>query len=92
MQKTANNIYKRALADLIIVVLALMFPWWASFAAALIALWFFSSYVEIIFLGLILDSLYNAPIASVREFQFIITIAAIVIYLLAGYIKGRLRR
>lgn len=72
-------------------MLLFIFPWWVGFGVAIIALLYFHNYYEIVGLGIVIDSLYNAPVERFYHFQFVITTVAIVLMIVVAYIKPRLR-
>ncbi|MBX4198213.1 hypothetical protein KW782_02650 [Candidatus Parcubacteria bacterium] len=51
----------------------------------------YHSYYELILLGFIIDTLYNAPVDRLYNVQFVITIAAIILVIISTSIKARLR-
>jgi hypothetical protein len=81
----------RVITDIALFISLFIFPWWFVVVLAVIALFFFNSYYEVIFLGVIIDSLYNAPIARFHGFEFVVTIAMVLLYILAEVLKRRLR-
>ncbi len=82
---------KRSVIDVILILSAFMMPWWITALAACIALFYFESFYEIVVLGLIIDSLYNAAVPRVHHIQFVMTLGAIGIFFISVYIKERLR-
>ena len=82
---------RRMITDSVLVIAVFAFPWWLSMCAAAAALFFFDSFYEIIFLGIIIDSLYNAPIAPFHHFQFVVTLLCIFIFVGIEALKRRLR-
>jgi hypothetical protein len=77
--------------DIALFLLAILLPWWCSVVIAIIALFFFNGFVEAVILGIFLDSLYNAPVASFHGFQFIATSITLICFLTAALVKTRLR-
>jgi len=70
----------RIILDVIIFSVAFLFPWWIAVLLAIVALWYFD-YLEIIFLGAIIDALYG---------HYWFTIATFLLFVLSVYIKPRL--
>jgi hypothetical protein len=81
----------RIIIDCVLLFLVFMTPWWVSMLIAAVCVFIFHIFYEIIILGLIIDSLYNMPVARFHNIQFVVTIGAIVLLLISVYIKGRVR-
>ncbi len=81
----------RIIIDCILILSAFFVPWWIPMLGGLIAIVFFNSYYEIVVLGVILDSLYNASIPRFYQFQFVLTLTSILAVFCIGAIKERLR-
>lgn len=82
---------KRALFDVLLLLVAFLAPWWVAMTAALAAAFAFPAYYELVVLGLILDSLYNAPVARFHSFQFVLAASALVALVAVEAIKRRTR-
>ncbi len=82
---------KRVLVDIFLILSLFLFPWWITLAAGLIMLFIFDDFYEILFLGLGIDSLYNATIPIYYSFQFVSTIIAIVLFVGVTMLKNMLR-
>ncbi|MES2436828.1 MAG: hypothetical protein V4519_02355 [Patescibacteria group bacterium] len=81
----------RILFDCILGISIFFLPWWIPFLAACIAVFFLDSFYEIVVLGVIIDSLYNAPIVRFHNIQFVITFLALFVTLIGSFIKNKLR-
>jgi hypothetical protein len=81
----------RIFIDIILVILAFIAPWWIPFAIGIILLFVFRTYWELIILGLIIDTFYNAPVDRFYNVQFILTILAIISVIISIHLKARLR-
>ncbi len=82
---------RRIFADILLLISLFLFPWWAAMLFGVAGLFIFSSFYEILFLGIGIDSLYNAPIAPFHHFQFVITLLAVFLFVIAETLKRRLR-
>jgi hypothetical protein len=82
---------KRILIDILLVLSAFIFPWWLALLGAALAVFYFSGYYEILILGIIMDSLYNAPIARFHHVEFVVTLLALFLFVIAEVLKRRLR-
>lgn len=82
---------KRLIIDVFLFLGIFIFPWWFVFICAGCALFYFSSFYEILFLGIIVDSLYNAPIVAFLHVEFVVTILAIILFIFSEVLKRRLR-
>lgn len=67
----------------------LFLPWWITAIIAISFLFKFTAY-EIILWGVFADMLYSASAPSFYNIEFLFTISAIVIFVLAYFIKKRL--
>lgn len=81
----------RICADIFLFLSILFLPWWCSLLFCIYAVFFFSSYYEVIAAGFLIDMLYGAP----RVWSFGLSVAAgplmAVLYLFAQWIKIRVR-
>lgn len=81
----------RIIIDIILIIAAFTLPWWIAIGIGAVLLFVFRVYGELVVLGLIVDTLYNAPVDRFYHIQFLITICAIVAVILSIQIKARLR-
>lgn len=58
---------------------------------SLFFLYYFESFYEIIFIGLITDSLYGRPIADLNNFSHLMTLISVILFILSIFIKKRLK-
>ncbi len=82
---------RRILVDILLILSIFFFPWWLTLGLSLIALFYFDNFYEILFLGIGIDSLYNATIAIYHPVEFVATIIAIVLFVGVTILKNRLR-
>lgn len=81
----------RIIVDIIIIILAFVAPWWLAMILAAAACFYFSRYFEIVFVGFIIDSLYNAPVRAMAFFQFFTALLGLVILVIAEEVRRRTR-
>ena len=77
--------------DIILILIAFLAPWWVAFSIGIILLFVFRTYAELIVIGLIIDTFYNAPVDRFYNIQFLLTIAAIILVIISIHLKARLR-
>jgi hypothetical protein len=80
--------YKRIIADLLLLATLFLTPWWFAFIVACILSFLFINYIELMAIGLMIDSLYFRP----DHFHFPISIAALVLFLSISFIKKNIRK
>ncbi len=83
--------WKRILVDIVLLLGIFWLPWWIVFLAGIVCLFIFKSFYEVIILGLLIDSLYNAPVAQFYHFHFVITIVALIFFIISVIVKNKLR-
>jgi hypothetical protein len=81
----------RIVIDILLFLALFMVPWWFVLVLAGIAVLYFDSFFEIIFLGFAIDSLYNASIPQYYAVEFVVTIIAMILFLTIEIVKRRLR-
>jgi len=84
------NITRRLIADLILLISVVLLPWWLSAPIAIIFLFVFDSYYEILIAGLIIDSLYPHSFIIPR-ISIGFTFLAAVVFLASFPIKRNLK-
>jgi hypothetical protein len=81
----------RIIFDVCLICIAFLAPWWGAAIMALIGLIIFDTFPEILILGIVLDSLYNAPISRFHSFQFVLTLTACFLFIAVKYAKSIIR-
>jgi hypothetical protein len=80
----------RVVFGVVLIISAFVLPWWVSFILSLIGLFSFRRLYEVVFVGIILDSLYPIPF-SIWGFDFIFTLFFIIaLYLIVKFRKNLL--
>lgn len=82
---------KRILADIALFVSVLWLPWWASAVLAAAFIFMFDWYYEAVVAGFLMDSLYAVPLPRFRGAELVATGAASALYLVAAYVKPKLK-
>ncbi|MEO8637785.1 MAG: hypothetical protein ABI430_02705 [Candidatus Taylorbacteria bacterium] len=74
-----------------ILMLSVFFiPWWVVLGLGICFLFYFDSFVEILILGFMIDSVYNVSSSHYLHFQFIISLLSVVLFVFSTQIKKRL--
>lgn len=80
---------KRVIFGIFLIISAFIFPWWVSAILAVIGLFYFENLYEVIFVGIIIDSLYGG-IIEFFGFDFIFTAMSIILFFIMSKIKQNL--
>ncbi len=80
----------RSIFGLIILISILFGPWWLTWVLAILLLFYYPVYYEIIAWGIIYDSLYGVSLPEFWNIKYIFTIFSIVIFIISLFIKKRL--
>ncbi|MEK7644787.1 MAG: hypothetical protein AAB391_00480 [Patescibacteria group bacterium] len=91
MSKEKNNtLWQRLAFDVCLVAAICWFPWWASLILATVAFFSFSEFVELILVGLMIDTLYAShqtfSVSSYTYFLF-----SIGLFIILSLVKRQLR-
>ena len=82
---------RRILADIFLLISVFIFPWWLVLFLGALGLFLFRSFYEMLFLGVIIDSFYNAPIAPFHGFQFVAMLLSVFLFVTAQTLKRHMR-
>jgi len=91
VQPKNKSLYIRIVTDAVVILTAFAAPWWLAVIVAIAGAFYFQRYVELVVIGIIIDSLYNGPAGWFGGFPFAFTLVALVLYLIFGYAKTFLR-
>lgn len=74
------------------ILLALLFiaPWWIVMSVAVLFLFYFKNYFEILIFGFLLDLLYGAPVSAYYGMGYVISVIAALAFALVAVVKNRL--
>ena len=64
--------------------------WWLTWCAAIILLFYFPIYYEIILWGVMYDALYGTALPEFWNIRYIFTIAGITLFLISFFLRKRL--
>ena len=80
----------RILIDILLLFGIFMAPFWLTFLGALICLFVFENFYEIIIMGIIFDSLYGIPIRFI-SLPAIYTLSASILFIARAFLKKHLK-
>lgn len=80
----------RIISGIIILGIIIWGYWWLTWSLAIIFLFLFPIYFEIIVFGIIYDALYGVALPGFWNIDYIFTIVSIVLFLFSLIIKKRL--
>ena len=80
----------RIVAGIIMCFCIIFGYWWLIWALAILLLFYFPIYYEIIAWGIIYDALYGIALPEFWNIKYIFTLASIVLFLISLIIKKRL--
>ncbi|KKW11686.1 MAG: hypothetical protein UY50_C0008G0012 [Parcubacteria group bacterium GW2011_GWA2_49_9] len=81
----------RLLADLLLIGMAALLPWWLVLLSAAVLFFVFEKYVEFMLIALFSDLLYGAPLPRFFDFQFVLSLGAVFLSVLFTFVKKRMR-
>lgn len=81
--------WRRIILDLIILACLFLLPWWVSLLLAIAASFYFKYFLELIFVGGVLDVLYGSSVSSFG-FAYLFLLISIVLLFSIGILKQRL--
>src|SRR3989344_4581768 len=90
MRNKKNKIKKRVAANLILLALLFIAPWWIVMSVAVLFLFYFKNYFEILIFGFLLDLLYGAPVSAYYGMGYVISVIAALAFALVAVVKNRL--
>lgn len=82
---------KRIIADIVLAVLLLAFPYWVGMLAAAAFFFAFPRFYELIAAGFLIDALYGAPLPRFFGFQFGFSLSALILFVVLWQVKRRMR-
>lgn len=78
----------RILANVILLSLIMLSPWWVYLTVALIFLFYFEYYFEVVLFGIFIDALYGTPV--ILSFPLFFTFISLFLFLLWSSFKERI--
>jgi len=81
----------RILFGIVLIVSAFVFQWWITSVLAILGLFYFNNLYEVIFVGIIIDSLYvgSQKFFFFEDFNFLFTMVMVVSFLVIGNLKTK---
>jgi hypothetical protein len=86
--KKDNNYIERILVDLFLLFSLFLLPWWIFWPLAILMLFKYESYYELIFLAVLSDSIYSVPGIFIFS-KYIFTISSITTFFVVSWLKER---
>lgn len=80
----------RYVAGFLLFISLVFGQWWLTWTLAIVFLFIFSSYYEIIITGILYDALYGAALPQFYNFSYVFTVSAFVLFLLAVYLRQKM--
>jgi len=82
----------RVLFGIVLIISAFVFQWWISIILAILGLFYFNNLYEVIFVGIILDSLYGSGsnVIFFEDFNFLFTIVLLITFIFIEKFKTKL--
>ncbi|MEK9182113.1 MAG: hypothetical protein AAB781_00820 [Patescibacteria group bacterium] len=81
----------RIFTDIFIFLAILFLPPIFPMVIALFSLYYYESFYEIIFAGIIIDALYGRPIANLYDFSHLMAFISVILFISSIFIKKRLK-
>lgn len=81
----------RFFSDILIYLVAILFPGWGFFVLGAIATYFFENYYEFIVVALLVDYIYGFPIPGWYGFRFVFASLAILVFVAIKIFKRKVR-
>lgn len=91
MQTNSKGIVLRLLADLVVFGSAVLLPWYIFIAVALVCVFYFERYYEIILAGFIIDALFGVDRPILEGWRLAFTLFGTIVFLVAVFLKMRLK-
>ena len=84
-------LFKRCIAGVLLFISVVVFPWWVSFVAALVLLFYCNRYYEAICAAFVFDLLYGVPLPMFFSFSFLFTLIMAVLFFVIEFLKPYLK-
>jgi len=82
---------KRIIFDILLLLSAIVCPWWFTGIFSIVVLYYFRTFNEIILFGLIMDILYGRLSATFHWWDYKFTLFFLILLLSSIFIKKRLK-
>lgn len=77
----------RILGAIVVLASIIWGYWWLTWALAILFLFIFTTYYEIIVWGVMYDALYGLAIPQFNEYRYVFTAASIILFLSAFFLR-----
>ena len=81
----------RGISDALLIIAALYLQWWLVLLCSCLLFFVFDTFVEIFLAALFMDLLYGSPLSRFGDFQFILSLGALCVFVLLTVAKKRMR-
>lgn len=82
-----NKITIRILMAIVMLASITFGYWWLTWVIAIVLLFYFPIYYEIIIFGIIYDALYGLPISEFWNIRYIFTFSSIILFAISFYLR-----
>lgn len=82
---------RRIVFDCLLLFSVFIFPWWAFVALGVIGLLSFNFFYEMMFIGIVADSLYNTATPRFHGLEFVLTLVSSSLFIGIELLKRRLK-
>ena len=91
METNIKLLLLRGTSDALLIIAALYLQWWIVLICACLLFFVFDGFVEIFLAALFMDLLYGSPLSRFGDFQFVLSLGALCVYILLTVLKKRMR-
>jgi len=81
--------WKRILYSSVVIMFVFIFPWWVSIVFALAGAFYFKLYIELIVVGVIIDSIYGNILFD-DKIAFVFTLVTSILLGFISFLKSRM--
>ncbi len=85
-----HNSTLRIITGLAMLALIVWGYWWLTWIWAIVFLFAFRDYYEIIFWGVMYDALYGLPLLQFWRFPYVFTLASVVLFFISLFLRKKL--
>ena len=91
MKTKTKLIILRALADFLLIIAAVLLPWWVVLLCVIALFFMFERFFELFLMAFLMDLLYAVPLPRFGRFEFVLSFGSVLLYLILASIKKRMR-
>ena len=82
--------YLRITADLILLLSIFYLPFWFTVIFSFVSVLYFKNYYEFIIAYFVIDSIYGTKEPKFFNLEYVLTLLAIIIFLVTSYVKSKM--